>query len=262
MGKEFEQPTFQINSEAAIDLAKKAKKMGVKKYLYASSCSVYGAGGDLPKTEYDDLNPQTAYAISKISAENGLKELSSKDFKVICFRFATACGYSSRLRLDLVLNDFVSSAVMNGKIEILSDGSPLRPLIDVKDMSRAFEWGIVENVVEDFLVLNTGSNEWNFNVKELAFLVSKHFQKSIEIKINDKAAPDKRSYKVDFSKFKALAPNHYPQCCIESTVDDLIIGVNQNHNRFTDFRDGYLIRLNALRYLMLNKKINNNLEII
>lgn len=262
MGKEFEIPTHQINHEAAFEVAKKAKEWGVKKYLFASSCSVYGAGGVLPKNEQDVLNPLSAYAKSKIEAEQQLKSIASNDFKVFCFRFATACGYSPRLRLDLVLNDFVASAVINGKIDILSDGSPLRPLIHVKDMSKVFEWGITEEKVEEnFLVLNVGSNDWNFSVKELAEEVASNFENPIEIFINYQAPPDQRSYKVDFSKLNIIAPRYYPTMSISETIKEIKYAIEKNPKRFDDFRLSNFIRLNALKDLKINESVNLNLEI-
>ena len=121
MGNEFESVTKDVNYKSALKIAKVAKDFGVSNYVFASSCSVYGFAEDGMRTESSDLNPLTAYAKSKINAEKDLERLADKAFNVTCLRFATACGFSSRLRLDLVLNDFVASAVTKGKVEILSD---------------------------------------------------------------------------------------------------------------------------------------------
>jgi len=131
MGQAFEQVTHDINCQASIKMAQCAKEAGVQRYVFASSCSVYGAADGGPRQENDALNPLTAYARSKVGTEEGVKDLASEDFVITCLRFATACGMSERLRLDLVLNDFVASAVISGKIDILSDGTPWRPLIHI-----------------------------------------------------------------------------------------------------------------------------------
>lgn len=139
MGNIFEEVTFDINHRASVDLAKEAKRNGVKAFIFASSCSMYGLADDTPRKESSPLNPLTAYAKSKSYTEVELQKLADKHFKVTSLRFATACGMSERLRLDLVVNDFVACAVTSKNITILSDGTPWRPLIHVKDMARAFD---------------------------------------------------------------------------------------------------------------------------
>jgi nucleoside-diphosphate-sugar epimerase len=174
IGNKFEQVTLDINAAAAIELAKKAKAEGVHHFVFASSCSVYGFAADGAKTETSDVGPLTAYARSKVAAEVGLLPLASDDFIVTCHRFATACGFSDRLRLDLVLNDFVAGALTSKKISILSDGTPWRPLINVSDMAMAMEWSATRLVTNggNFLVVNTGSDAWNYQVRELADAVA------------------------------------------------------------------------------------------
>src|SRR5207253_4967291 len=144
--------------------------------------------------------PLTAYARSKVGCEQGLAPLADARFKITCLRFATACGMSDRLRLDLVVNDFVASAVASKKITILSDGTPWRPLIHVRDMARAIDWafGRKPEAGGNFLVVNTGSDSWNYQVRNLAEAVSEIIP-GIEVSINKAAPPDKRSYKVDFA---------------------------------------------------------------
>jgi nucleoside-diphosphate-sugar epimerase len=261
MGKFFEIPTKEINNQAAVEIAKLSKKMGVKNFIFASSCSVYGAAGEVAKHESSDLNPQTAYAKSKIDCELGLKELADDKFTITALRFATACGFSPRLRLDLVLNDFVSSGFLNHKIEILSDGSPLRPLIHVKDMARAIEWASIrlnENG-GSFLVVNAGSNDWNYQIKELANKV-KEIIGNVEISINPNAVSDTRSYKVDFSLFNELAANYTPKISLDDAVNDLLSGLKAMKFRDVEFRDSHLIRLKTLTNLIDLKILNANLK--
>ena len=122
MGNKYEKITMDVNYRAAVQLAKLCKEAGVKKFVYASSCSMYGAASEFPKKENDELNPLTAYARSKVAAEKELETIADENFMVTCLRFATACGFSNRLRLDLVLNDFVAGALINKEIGILSVG--------------------------------------------------------------------------------------------------------------------------------------------
>ncbi|MBS1921741.1 MAG: NAD-dependent epimerase/dehydratase [Bacteroidetes bacterium] len=258
MGNVFEKQTLDINFHEAVDIAKKAKENGLKNFVFASSCSVYGSADSAPRTEHSEVNPLTAYAKSKIYAEEKLEPLADKDFRITCLRFATACGYSDRLRLDLVLNDFVASAMVNNKISILSDGTPWRPLIHVKDMARSMEWALHRKTGDDFLVINTGSNQWNYQVKELAGAVQKIFP-GIEVSINPNAQPDKRSYKVSFDLFEKLAPQHQPQISLQDAVEDLkrgllSIGFNDNN-----FRQSDLVRLKAIQKLIDQKLVDENL---
>src|SRR5581483_5808412 len=168
IGSRFEEVTLDINYRSSIDLAKKAAAAGVKSFIFASSCSMYGAADDSARTEKSALNPLTAYARSKALTEKDLEPLASRRFKVTSLRFSTACGWSPRLRLDLVLNDFVAGAIASKKIGILSDGKPWRPLINVKDMARAIDWAIQREMSfgGEFLAVNVGSDEWNYQVKD------------------------------------------------------------------------------------------------
>lgn len=261
MGNIFENPTLDINFHASIIIAKAAKKNGVKNFIFASSCSVYGFADENARTESSTVNPLTAYAKSKVFAEQGLAPLADDNFKITCLRFATACGYSDRLRLDLVLNDFVASAISNKKITILSDGTPWRPLINVKDMARAMDWAIQRNEGGNFLVINTGSNIWNYQVKELAMAVKEIFG-NIEVEINTNAAPDKRSYKVSFNLYEKLAPNHQPQISLKAAIEDLKKGLEVIGFNDSNFRQSNLIRLKTIQKLLDAKIIDKTLAII
>ena len=123
IGNLFEQATYDINYHSSVRLASISKAGGVGAFVFASSCSMYGAADDAPRTEESALNPLTAYAKSKVLTEDGLREMADGAFKVTSLRFSTACGMSDRLRLDLVLNDFVAGALTSGRITILSDGT-------------------------------------------------------------------------------------------------------------------------------------------
>lgn len=258
MGNVYEKPTLEINYHAAIDIAKKAKNQGVRSFVFASSCSVYGFADTLPRIETSELNPLTAYAKSKVYAEKDLELIANDNFHITCLRFATACGYSDRLRLDLVLNDFVACAIVDKKITILSDGSPWRPLIHVKDMSRAIDWAIYRKDGGNFLVINAGSNVWNYQVKEIAYAVQKAFT-GVEISINENAQPDKRSYKVSFDLFAKLAFDHQPQVSLNEAIEGLKNGLESINFRDTNFRQSKFIRLKTIQHLTTKDYLDKEL---
>lgn len=261
MGKQFENVTFDINHRASVNLAKKAKQSGVANFVFASSCSMYGTAEKKARDENSPINPLTAYAKSKIYTERDLKPLAGDGFQVTTLRFSTACGMSDRLRLDLVLNDFVAGAVASGKITILSDGTPWRPLIHVRDMARAIEWAISRDGSEggDFLAVNVGCNEWNFQVKDLADAVAEIIP-NVEVSINKDAEPDKRSYRVDFDQFKKLAPNHQPVFDLPAAIGDLRDGLQGMGFRDEDFRNSRFMRLKVLTHLRQTNLLTETLQ--
>lgn len=260
MGTKFEEVTLDVNHKSGIALAKRAKELGVKSFIFASSCSMYGAASDGAKTEDSTLNPLTAYARSKVFTEKDLKPLADKNFTVTCLRFATACGMSPRLRLDLVLNDFVACALASKHITILSDGTPWRPLINVKDMAVAIDWAISRPVsIGEFLAVNTGSDKWNYQVKELAEAVAKVIP-GVKVSINTEAPPDKRSYMVNFDLYKKLAPNHQPQYDLLTTIKELKDGLEAMNFKDSDFRDSKLMRLKVLTTLQEKNELTGELK--
>ena len=261
MGNKFENVTFDINHQASVNLAKKAKESGVSSFIFASSCSMYGSAEENARDENSPLNPLTAYAKSKVYTERDLEPLAGDGFKVTSLRFSTACGMSDRLRLDLVLNDFVAGAVASGEITILSDGTPWRPLIHVRDMARAIEWAISRDRAYggDFLAINVGCNEWNFQVKDLANAVSKVIP-NIEVSINQNAEPDKRSYRVDFNLFKKLAPDYQPLLDLPTTIAELKEGLEGMNFQDENFRNSRFMRLKVLNHLRETNLLTEKLE--
>ena len=261
MGTRYAAVTEDINYRASVALAKKAKAHGVKSFTFASSCSMYGSADDHPRTETSILNPLTAYAKSKVATEKELNNLADDAFKVTCLRFSTACGMSDRLRLDLVLNDFVAGAVASKKITILSDGTPWRPLINIKDMARAIEWAIIRDRQNggNFLAVNVGSEEWNYQVRDLAETVAKIIP-GVHVSINQKAVPDNRSYKVNFDLFKKMAPDHQPQFDLEDSIKELEKGLKNMKFNNPDFRNSRYMRLKVLTDLQAQGLLTDELE--
>lgn len=260
MGNKYEEVTLDVNSKSAVRIAAMARRNGVRSFVFASSCSIYGEAGDYEKTEQDSLNPLTAYARSKVEAEVGLQTLASEDFIVTCFRFATACGSSDRLRLDLVLNDFVAGAVTQKEISILSDGTPWRPLINVLDMGRAITFGIKRKVHQggSFLAVNTGSKHWNYQVVDLANAVAEVIP-GVKVSVNPNAQPDKRSYKVNFDLYEKLAPDFLPVYDLQTTVKDLYRNLSEMDFHDPDYRKSQFIRLEVLNNLQNRGYIDNQL---
>jgi nucleoside-diphosphate-sugar epimerase len=259
MGNRFEQVTLEVNHRATVALAELAKRQGASAFVFASSCSVYGSAEDEARTEGSPVAPVTAYARSKVLAEQDLARLADKGFRVTCLRFATACGMSERLRLDLVLNDFVAAAVAAKTIRILSDGTPWRPLIHVRDMARAIAWALGrEATAGPFLTLNVGADEGNHQVRDLAAAVAKVIP-GVEIWVNPDAGPDRRSYRVSFERFRGLAPDHQPRHQLVDTVTELAEGLARMRFSDADFRQSSLIRLNVLGTLMARGLLDEDL---
>ncbi|HKQ36254.1 MAG TPA: SDR family oxidoreductase [Nitrospiraceae bacterium] len=261
MGNRYEDATLAINYKAAVELAATAKRAGVQSYVFASSCSVYGCAEEEAKQESSRLDPLTAYARSKVMAEKELIPMADNRFTVTCLRFATACGMSDRLRLDLVLNDFVTGALTQKKIVVMSDGTPWRPLINVKDMARAIEWAITRGAGHggNGLVVNVGSNEWNYQVKDLADAVAQVIP-GVEVSINKNAPPDKRSYRVSYDLFKKLAPKFQPLTDLKSTIHELKEGLERA--RFSDlaYRESQYMRLNVISRFRETGVLTDSLE--
>lgn len=261
LGKEFSKVTMEINHTATIKLAKLSVKAGVKNFVFASSCSVYGIAQQGDRKETDPTNPLSTYAESKLAVEKDVKNTDLENMTFTSLRFATACGWSNRLRLDLVLNDFVASALTRGEVTLLSDGTAWRPLIDVEDMSQALAWASLRKKSEggQYLCVNAGSNNSNYQVKELAHAVAKVID-GTKVSIHEGALPDKRSYKVDFTLFENLAGSFLPRVNLFNSIENLkngLIGINfENKN----FRKSSLIRLNNVKKLIQAERIDKSLR--
>jgi len=262
IGNRFAVATDAINRAASVRLASRASAAGVRKFVVASSCSVYGAADDNPKREDDALNPLTVYARSKVSTEEALAQMNLGGMTATCLRFSTACGMSDRLRLDLVLNDFVACAVTCGEITVLSDGSPWRPLIDVHDMALAIEWALVRSADEggQMLIVNVGSDRGNRRVRDLAAAVAA-LVPGTSVNINTAAPFDARSYRVDFSLFQHLAPNFQPRIGLEQSIVALLEGLRSIRFDDRNFRQSRrVMRLPAISALIDSGKITPDLR--
>ncbi|MBA3843880.1 MAG: SDR family oxidoreductase [Actinobacteria bacterium] len=198
--------TWAINHAASITLAQRAKEAGVRRFLYASSCSVYGAAEDGATVDEDaPMRPTTPYAASKVRVEDDLHDLADSDFSPVYLRNATVFGVSPRLRADVVLNNLVGTAYLDREVRVLSDGSPWRPLVHVQDVAAAFLAALEaeRDAIHDVAV-NVGSDECNYRVRELAELAGE--VTGCPVAILGEADPDARSYRVDFSRLGQVLP--------------------------------------------------------
>src|SRR6185312_6545555 len=203
--------TYDINHHASVKLAELAKQAGVKRYVFASSCSTYGAAGDDFLDETASLNPVTAYGESKVFVERDVKKLADDSFSPTFMRNATAYGASPRLRLDVVLNDFVAAAVTTGKIFIKSDGTPWRPIVHIRDIIAAII-AVLEAPKEAVhnQTFNVGLTEQNYRISELAEIVRQVVPGS-RVEYAAGGGPDKRCYRVTCEKIRRVLPNFRPQ---------------------------------------------------
>jgi nucleoside-diphosphate-sugar epimerase len=243
--------TYSINRDATIALACSAKEAGVRRFVFASSCSMYGAAeGDAALTEDAPLRPLTPYAESKAAAEEALTELASDDFAPVSMRNATVYGLSPRLRLDIVLNNLVAWAHTSGAIRLQSDGSSWRPLVHVRDVARA-TLALLEapDQVVRGKAFNIGSDVQNYRIRELAGIVHDRLP-HCEVTFAEGASADPRSYRVDFTKFESAFPHCRFEWTAERGADELARGYEEVGLTFDDFQGHRFIRLGQLRRLL------------
>lgn len=203
--------TYDINERGSVRLARAAKEAGVERFLFSSSCSNYGAAGDDFLDEGADFQPVTPYAESKVHFEAALQDLADDDFSPTSLRNATAYGVSSRLRLDLVLNNLVGWAHTTGRVRLLSDGSPWRPIVHIEDITRAF-LAVLEapREVVHGRSFNVGRTSENYRIRELAQIVAEAVPGTV-VEIAEGAGPDKRNYRVSCDLIARQLPAFQPQ---------------------------------------------------
>ncbi len=247
MGDVDAELTYQINLEGSVKLAEMAKEAGVSRFLFASSCSIYGKGAKLDMDESDPVNPLTAYAKSKIESEKRISAMADENFSPTFLRNATAYGHSPMLRIDLVVNNLLACAVSKGNIAIKSDGSPWRPLIHCKDIARAFvALGEASRDKVHNLMVNVGGNKENFQVKDVADEVQKLLPDA-EIVYTGEVGEDPRNYKVNFDLLNSVLPNFELEYTLQKGMQELHQKLVEHQFSEQDFEGDQFVRLRTLK---------------
>jgi nucleoside-diphosphate-sugar epimerase len=252
--------TERINGEATVSLARAAREAGVRRFVFASSCSMYGASGtDTALNETAPLRPLTAYAESKVRAEEGLFALAGPDFAPVSMRNGTAFGVSPRLRLDIVLNNLAGWAHTTGRIRLMSDGMAWRPLVHIRDIAKAAL--VLLDAPEDQVrgeAFNIGTEEQNYLVRDLAEIVSTVTRCDIEFAEGSSA--DQRSYKVDFSKLAQTFPGLSLEWDALRGATELIEAYRQVGLTQEEFDGNRFVRLGRLRSLLNDGALDADLR--
>jgi nucleoside-diphosphate-sugar epimerase len=242
--------TYSVNLDGTLNLANAAKAAGIERFLFASSCSLYGAAGSAGVAEDAELYPVTPYGEAKVQAERQLSALADDSFSPTYLRNATAYGASTRLRLDIVVNNLTAVALTTGQVRLESDGSPWRPLVHIEDISRAFlaVLGSPRAAVHD-QAFNVGRPEDNVQIRDVAQLVSDAVPGS-SVSIAAGAGPDIRDYRVDFSKLNDTFPDLKLVWSVRDGIDELATAYTKYGLTYDDFTSARYVRLRRIRELL------------
>jgi nucleoside-diphosphate-sugar epimerase len=252
--------TYDINHHASVKLARLSKEAGVKRFLFSSSCSTYGAAGDKILDETAEFNPVTPYGRSKVLVEQDVAQLASREFSPVYLRNATAYGVSPRLRFDLVLNNLTAWALTTGRVFIKSDGTPWRPIVHIEDISRAFLAALeAPREVIHNQAFNVGRTEENYQIRDLAQIV-KETVPGCTIEFAADAGPDKRCYRADFSRIAKTLPSFQPKWDARRGAKELYDAYKRVGLRLEDFEGARYKRIDHIQGLLASGKLNADLR--
>ena len=259
LGNLNEQLTYDINHLASVKLAELSKEAGVKRFLFSSTCSNYGAGGDDWLTEESPFNPVSAYGISKVRSEQDISQLADDSFSPVFLRNATAYGVSPRLRFDIVLNNLVAWAYTTGKVLLKSDGTSWRPIIHIEDISRAFI-ALLHAPKEKMhnQAFNVARKEDNYQIRQIAELVADVVPNS-QVEFSDDHFPDPRNYKVDSTKIHTWIPEFKPQWNVQKGAVELYESYKKNGITLDEFEGIKYQRIGHLNNLLKEGQVNQDL---
>jgi nucleoside-diphosphate-sugar epimerase len=252
--------TYEINHRASVRLAALSKEAGVKRFIFSSSCSNYGAGGNDLLTEEGDLNPVTPYGKSKVMVEQDVSKLADETFCPLYLRNATAYGVSPRLRFDLVLNNLVAWAYTTGQVRLKSDGTPWRPIVHIEDISRAFVATLHAPAEKVFnRAFNVGVPGENFRIREIAEIVGETVPGS-EVTFAPDASPDKRNYRVDCTLLPREVPEYQPKWNVRKGAQELYEAYKAIGLTLEEFEGKRYKRIDHVRMLIADGILDDSLR--